>query len=292
MGSKYTKRYTEEFKRDAIAPVDSSGKTVTAVARELGISSESLRCWYRRAKADRGEGESGELTSAEREELKRLRKEAREQQQTIEILKSDGLPREGERPVSELYRLIHAEKATYPIVLLCRVLKVARSSYYAWCKGEAARRARQAADDALAHEITVPHIASRKTYGVPRIHAELRRLGRRVNRKRVARVMRERDIHGVTRRRRRSSTRPDLKAKPAPDLIGRVFHAGRPGTRPVGDITYLPTAEGRLYLACRLDLATRQARSSVTRWPTTTAPNSSSTLSTWPTAGVDWSPAA
>ncbi|MFF9573043.1 transposase [Streptomyces sp. NPDC014685] len=87
MGSKYTKRYTEEFKRDAIALVDSSGKTVTAVARELGISSESLRGWYRRAKADQGEGAPGELTSAEREELRRLRRENREQQQTIEILK-------------------------------------------------------------------------------------------------------------------------------------------------------------------------------------------------------------
>ncbi|MEE1766853.1 transposase, partial [Streptomyces sp. JV185] len=87
MGSKYTKRYTEEFKRDAIALVDSSGKTVTAVARELGISSESLRGWYRRAKADQGEGAPGELTGAEREELRRLRRENREQQQTIEILK-------------------------------------------------------------------------------------------------------------------------------------------------------------------------------------------------------------
>ncbi|MDX3697910.1 transposase [Streptomyces europaeiscabiei] len=88
MGNKYTKRYTEEFKRDAIALVDSSGKTVTAVARELGISSESLRGWYRRAKADQSEGQPGELTtSAEREELRRLRKENREQQQTIEILK-------------------------------------------------------------------------------------------------------------------------------------------------------------------------------------------------------------
>ena len=92
MGSTYTKRYTEEFKRDAIALVDSSGKTVTAVARELGVSSESLYGWYREAKTDRGEGESGELTSAEREELKRLRKENREQQQTIEILKK-GVPR-------------------------------------------------------------------------------------------------------------------------------------------------------------------------------------------------------
>ncbi|MEH0546582.1 IS3 family transposase [Streptomyces sp. B21-105] len=159
--------------------------------------------------------------------------------------------------MSELYRLIHTEKANYPILLLCRVLHVARSSYYAWREGEAARRARQAADDALAHEITVLHIASRKTYGVPRVHAELRRLGRRVNRKRVARVMRERDIRGVTRRKHRSLTRPDAKAKPAPDLIGRDFHAEHPGTKLVGDITYLPTAEGWLYLACWLDLATR-----------------------------------
>ncbi|MHC3475556.1 transposase [Streptomyces sp. 7R007] len=87
MGSKYTKRYTDEFKRDAIALVDSSGKTVTAVARELGISSESLRGWYRKAKVEQGEGTPGELSRAEREELKRLRRENREQQQTIEILK-------------------------------------------------------------------------------------------------------------------------------------------------------------------------------------------------------------
>ncbi len=111
-----------------------------------------------------------------------------------------------------LYRLIHAEKANYPIVLLCRVLRVARSSYYAWREGEAARQARRAADDALAHEITVLHIASHRTYGIPRIHAELRRLGHRVNRKRIARVMRERDIRGVTCRKHRSLTRPDVKA--------------------------------------------------------------------------------
>ncbi|MFE7113741.1 IS3 family transposase [Streptomyces sp. NPDC057575] len=136
--------------------------------------------------------------------------------------------------MSQLYRLIHAEKANYPITLLCRVLLVARSSYYAWCEGEAARRRRQAADDALALEITLLHLASRRTYGVPRIHAELRRLGRRVNRKRIARVMRERDIRGVTRRKHRSLTRPDKKAKPAPDLIGRDFHADTPGTKLVG----------------------------------------------------------
>ena len=87
MGSKYTKRYTEEFKRDAIALVDSSGKTVTAIARELGISSESLRGWYRKAKADQGEGSPGELTTQEREELRRLRRQNAEQAKTIEVLR-------------------------------------------------------------------------------------------------------------------------------------------------------------------------------------------------------------
>ncbi|MEU9640331.1 transposase [Streptomyces tendae] len=87
MGSKYTRRYTAEFKRDAIALVDSTGKTVTAVARELGMSSESLCGWYRQAKADRGEGAPGEITTAEREELKRLRRQNADQAKTIEVLR-------------------------------------------------------------------------------------------------------------------------------------------------------------------------------------------------------------
>ncbi|MEU9301896.1 transposase [Streptomyces sp. NPDC048269] len=87
MGSNYTKRYTAEFKRDAVALVDSTGRTVTEVARELGVSPESLRGWHKRAKADRGGGRPGELTSVEREELKRLRKQNAEQARTIEVLR-------------------------------------------------------------------------------------------------------------------------------------------------------------------------------------------------------------
>ncbi|WP_372412358.1 transposase [Streptomyces luteireticuli] len=87
MGNKYTKRYTSECRRDAVALVDSTGRTVTEVARELGVSPESLRGWYRQAKTDRGEGRHGDLTSAEREELRRLRKLAAEQAETIEVLR-------------------------------------------------------------------------------------------------------------------------------------------------------------------------------------------------------------
>ncbi|WP_328726444.1 IS3 family transposase [Streptomyces sp. NBC_00259] len=160
--------------------------------------------------------------------------------------------------MSEAYAFIEAEKTTHGVALLCRLLKVARSSFYTWLAGEKTRRARKAADDALAHEITVLHLASRGAYGVPRIHAELRRLGHRINRKRIERVMRERGIAGVTRRRRRSLTRPSKRAVPAPDLMVRDFTAPAPGMKLVGDITFIPTDEGWLSLATWLDLATRE----------------------------------
>ncbi len=86
--SNMSKRYTAEFKRDAVALVRSSPhRNVTEIARELGVSPEGLRGWVKQAKIDRGEGAPGALTSAEKDELQRLRRENREQQQTIEILK-------------------------------------------------------------------------------------------------------------------------------------------------------------------------------------------------------------
>nr|WP_267717414.1 IS3 family transposase [Streptomyces sp. CoH17] len=189
-----------------------------------------------------------------------------------------------------LYRLIHAEKANYPIVLLCRVLRVARSSSCAWREGEAARRERRAADDALAHEITVLHFAFRRTYGVPRIHAELRRLGHRVNRKRIARVMRERDIRGVTRRKHCSLTRPVKKAKPAPDLVAATSTPSVPGSSwsATSPVSRLPRGGS----TSPAGWTWPPVRSSAMPWPTTIAPSSSSTPSTWPTAEAVWSPDA
>ncbi|WP_412084534.1 IS3 family transposase [Streptomyces sp. 35M1] len=102
-------------------------------------------------------------------------------------------------------------------------------------------------------------MASRRNHGVPRVTAELRRQGPVVNHKRVARVMREHSIAGHTRRTgRRSPTKADHKAAPSPDLIGRDFTAARPGTKAAGDISYIPTAEGRLCLASWPDLATHE----------------------------------
>jgi transposase len=82
-----SKRCTPEFKRDAVELVRSFGRTVTEVARELGVNAEGLRGWIKQDRVDRGDGPAGALTTAEREELQRLRRKDREQQQTIEILK-------------------------------------------------------------------------------------------------------------------------------------------------------------------------------------------------------------
>jgi transposase len=87
VSGKSGKRYTAEFKKDAVDLVLATGRTPTEVARELGVSAEGLRAWVKQAKVDRGQGPTGALTSTEREELMRLRRQNREQQQTIEILK-------------------------------------------------------------------------------------------------------------------------------------------------------------------------------------------------------------
>lgn len=155
------------------------------------------------------------------------------------------------------YRLILAEEAHHEVSLMCRVLGVSRAGYYAWKNRGESRRQRE--DAALAEKIRAIHSGSRGTYGSPRVHAELRQgHGVRCSRKRVARLMREHDLVGVHRRRRRCLTKQDTQAAPAPDLLGRDFTAERPGEKLVGDITYLPTEEGWLYLATVLDLATRK----------------------------------
>ena len=155
------------------------------------------------------------------------------------------------------YRFISEHRGTYGVARLCRVLGVRRPGFYEWLAAAPAREQRAREEDRLAVEIAGIHAAHRGAYGSPRVTAQLRRQGWAVNHKKVERVMRERRIAGFTRRRPRSLTRPD-KTAAAPDLIARDFTAHAPGQRLVGDITYLPTEEGWLYLATVLDLHTRE----------------------------------
>jgi transposase InsO family protein len=158
------------------------------------------------------------------------------------------------------YRFISEHAEAYKVKRLCRVLGVHRSGYTRWADAAVRRAARAAQDAALAEEIRDAHAASRGSYGVRRIDAEItaRReaagLGT-VNRRRIERVMRERRIQGRHRRRRVVTTVPDPGASGIADLVGRDFTAERPDEKWCGDITYVPVGEsGFVYFATVIDL--------------------------------------
>jgi putative transposase len=139
---------------------------------------------------------------------------------------------------------------------MCRVLGVSTSGYYAWQSREQCHRART--DAALSERIVQIHHQSRRSYGAPRVHAELQEEGQRVGRKRVARLMRTMKVVGVSRRRSFQTTRRDPAARPAPDLVDRKFTANGPNQLWVADMTYIPTQAGFLYLAVVLDVWSRK----------------------------------
>jgi len=155
-----------------------------------------------------------------------------------------------------VYRFVAREKASHHVTSLCRVLGVSRAGFLAWAsRGPSARAA---ADVRLLGTIREVHRASRATYGVPRVHAELAERGIRVGRKRIARLMRQAGLVGVHRRRRaRVVPRPEVRLLP-PDLVRRNFRAPSPDRLWVADITYLPTQAGFLYLATVLDAWSRR----------------------------------
>ena len=149
-----------------------------------------------------------------------------------------------------------AQQAEFSVSLMCRVLGVSRSGFYAWCTRPPAARAR--ADAALQERIKHIHAHSRGTYGRPRLHATLRAEGTHVSGKRIARLMRLAALAGVSRRRQPSTGTARKETPPAPDLVHRQFTATGPNKLWVADITYVPTQTGWLFLAVVLDAWSRR----------------------------------
>jgi putative transposase len=151
--------------------------------------------------------------------------------------------------------VIEAEKATYPIAWMCRLLGVPRSSFYQWrIRVETPTRARRRE---LAGHVRRVFDDSRQTSGCRRVAAQLNRDGVECSVGLVADLMRELGLTACQPRAYKRTTIPGEQPHDSPDLIGREFTAGAPGQRLVGDITYLRTNEGWLYLATVIDLATR-----------------------------------
>ena len=158
-----------------------------------------------------------------------------------------------------LYPFIEAEKVQRRNVKrACELLKVSRSAYYQARGDEPSGRERD--DAALAAEVKKAHEDSKGRYGAPRVHAQLRAQGKRHSRKRVARLMRAQGLRGRAAKRWKKTTIPDPAAAARADRIRRDFtaDASKLNTRWCGDITYIATWEGWLYLTTVLDIASRR----------------------------------
>ena len=157
-----------------------------------------------------------------------------------------------------VYPFIEAEKrCRRNVTRACALLKVSRAAFYQHLNGPS-RRDQQDAD--LAARIQFVHEESRGRYGAPRVHAELRSRGQRHGRKRVARLMRQAGIAGLAAKRWKKTTVPDPAAAARADRIRRDFtaDASRLHSRWCGDITYIRTWEGWLFLATVIDIASRR----------------------------------
>ena len=154
------------------------------------------------------------------------------------------------------FAFIAAKQVAFPVVVMCRVLGVSKSGYYASAKR--APSARSQADGRLAVEITAAHRRSRRRYGSPRVHRALRKKGLRVGRKRIERLMREKGLVGRQKRRFRRTTDSKHTSPIAPNVLARDFEPKAPNQAWAGDVTYIATDQGWAYLAVLLDLFSRR----------------------------------
>ena len=154
------------------------------------------------------------------------------------------------------FAFIEAEKALYPVLVLCRVMQVGRSGFYAWLRR--APSARTQADAVLQSKIDRAFRGSRGTYGSPRIRAQLNAEGVKVSKRRVARLMRRRGLCGLRKARFTRTTDSRHKLPIAPNLLARNFTATAPNAVWVTDVTFIWTLQGWLYLAALLDLYSRR----------------------------------
>lgn len=152
-----------------------------------------------------------------------------------------------------IYHFIEQNRQEFPVVVMCQVLGVSESGFYAWRKLPSCMHHRE--DAQLTQEIRQVFFTHQGRYGSPRIHRELHDQGQR----RIARLMREAELYAKRKRRAVLTTKRDATHLVAPHILEREFTASEPNKKWVADITYIPTVAGWLYLAVILDLYSRMA---------------------------------
>ncbi|MFI0797294.1 IS3 family transposase [Micromonospora rubida] len=258
------KSYSPEFREEAVKLVIETSRPIVQVAAELGIQEGTLGSWVARYRREHA-GDEPDLTTTERARLRQLERETRELRMENEFLKKAGRVLRQGSSVSDTFEFIDAEYATDlaantpeapSIVLMCLWLNVSRSGYYEWRDRPESATARRR--ERLKHLITVSFADSDGTYGYRRIHADLAGQGTACGPELVRSIMRELGLQPCQPRPwRHCLTESDGQAPPIPDLVNRDFTADAPGHKMVGDITYIPTWQGWLYLATVIDCHTK-----------------------------------
>ena len=154
------------------------------------------------------------------------------------------------------YRFISDHRERANVGLMCKVLNISRSGYYAWLKRPRSRRSKE--NRKLADHIRITHAKSRKIYGAPRIYRKLRENGISCSQNRVARIMKQEGIRGVVPRKFKATTDSKHNFPVAPNLLNRNFDVKEPHRVWLADITYISTGEGWLYLSAVMDLGSRR----------------------------------
>ncbi|UIX30762.1 IS3 family transposase [Streptomyces sp. GQFP] len=250
-------KYSPEFREEAVQIALRSSKTISEVARELELNPETLRGWVKKQQEP---APDAELTVTERARLKELERRNRELEMEVTFLKkAAGVLREGS-PVASKYEFIDemrldTEEYAYSVEFMCGRLGVSRSGYYDWrSRPESATTQRR---EELKLLVEKAFDMSDGTYGHRRIQAQLHRWGVTAGLELVRRLMRELGLEPCQPQPKRFSL-TKAAAGQVPDLVGRNFTADAPGEKLVGDITYISTGEGWLYLATVIDCCTKE----------------------------------
>src|SRR3954447_12498953 len=251
------RRFTAEFKAEAVERLLDGGKGLGEVVNELGLSTGQLSTW-RTEHLAAGSAEALARRKAEEAEMQRLKRENKRLEEENQILrKAAAFFCQGDRVTK--FAFVSAERANYAVTTLCRVIGVSVSGFYAWLQAIPITQRRAEADAELRGHIGRIFGARRQIYGSPRIHAELRREGRRHSRRRIERLMRETGLSARQGRRpvpRTTNSRHDHPI--APNRLERNFTADRPNQVWLADISSIASDEGWLYLAAIKDMATRE----------------------------------
>ncbi|WP_085987174.1 IS3-like element ISMasp3 family transposase [Magnetococcus marinus] len=253
MSRRSPKNFAPEFKEQVLKMVESSDKPIPVIAEEFGISAKNIYNWRKRSHEKLTSRDKDEILEV-KEENKRLKKKLAQLEEEQAIFKK-GVCVLREIP-SVRYAFIQAHSKSYSVESLCRVLDVSRSGFYGWLNRTSTSKAEE--NQLLEEWIAEIFKVSRSTYGTRRIRKALNEHGVRVSRRRVSRIKRKLGLVCKAQKRYKVVTTDSNHALPiAPNLLDRQFDTERPDNAYVGDITYIPTKEGWLYLAVWIDLYSR-----------------------------------